>query len=240
MKKLLLPVLILAAVYNVSAQKDIVVDPNAELRPVNGPFHVIRVSGGIDIFLSQSENEAVAVSASEDRFKEGLKTVVENGTLKIYYEGEKGWGLNFRNRKLKVYVSFRNLDRIDASGASDVVVVGTVTGASLSLELSGASDFRGSVKLNDLKMDLSGSSDVKIEGTAVNVTIESSGASDVNGYELISENCNAKVSGASDIYITVNKELNAHASGASDIYYKGNALIREMHASGSSNIAKKN
>lgn len=140
---------------------------------------------------------------------------------------------------MKAYVSARSLDKIEASGASDVVLMSPFSGKYLHLVLSGASDFKGEVKLDSLNMDLSGASDVHIKGTATAVVIESSGASDVKGYDLVAETCTASASGASDVNITVNKELNAHASGASDIYYRGDAVIRNIHTSGASNVGKK-
>lgn len=218
------------------AQKQFVVDANAEMRTIDKSFSEIKVSGGIDLFLSQSDKEAVAVSASEEKYKANIKTVVENNVLKIYYEGEKWWT---RNKKMNVYVSFVNLEKLDASGASDIKVAGAITGTSLKMILSGASDFNGQVALTSLDMDLSGASDVKISGSATNFNIESSGASDVDGYGLTTDICSAKASGASDIHVTVNKELNAHASGASSIYYQGNGVIKEVQSNGASSVGKK-
>ena len=229
-------VVVMAAIV-AKAQDDIVVDPNAEVRTLNNSFSSVKVSGAIDLYLSQSDNEAVAVSAAEDRFRNCIRTIVENGTLNIYYDGEKG--MIPRNRKLKVYLAFKNMDKIEASGASDVTLSGTIISPALQVYLSGASNFRGSVKVNDLRMNLSGASDVSISGTAIAVNIESSGASDVKGYGLVTDICTARASGASDIYITVNKSLQAHASGASDISFKGDGVIKEMHSSGSSSISKK-
>jgi len=238
MKKILFLFGILATVFTAHAQNDLVVDANAELRTLNAPFHAIRISGGMDLYLSQSDKESIAVSASEERFRNGIKTVVENGVLRIYYDGEKTW--SSKNKKLKIYLSFRDLDRIDASGATDIRVSGTIAVDSLNMILSGACDFKGAVKLDKLIMDLSGASDVKISGTAGDVKIESSGASDVKGFDLAADFCSAKASGASDINITVNKELNAYASGASDIYFKGAGLIRDLKSSGASNVSRKN
>lgn len=218
------------------AQKQFVVDENAEMRRIEKSFTSIKVSGSIDLYLSQSDNEAVAVSASEEKFKQNIKTVVENNVLRIYYDGEKNWS---KNRKLMVYVSFINIDAIDASGASDIVIAGSLKAASLNLQLSGASDFSGVVNVASLKINLSGSSDVSISGTATNLDIESSGASDVKGYDLVTDNCTAKASGASDINVTVNKELNAHASGASNIFFRGQGVIKGMQSSGGSTIARK-
>jgi len=61
----------------------------------------------------------------------------------------------------------------------------------------------------------------------------------VKGYELVTDNCSVRASGASDIRISVNKELNAHLSGASSVYYKGDAVIKDLHSSGASNVSRK-
>lgn len=237
MKRIVLFFTFIATAILAQAQNEFVVDANAEVRTVSGTFNAIKVSGGIDLYLSQSNEEAVAISASEDKYKAGIKTVVENGTLRIYYDGDKLFSM--RNKKLRAYVSFKDLEKLEASGACDVVVAGELKVDALEMQLSGASDFKGKVNLSSLKLDLSGASDVKIEGTATIVNIESSGASDVKGYDLVSDICTAKASGASDVNITVNKELNAHASGASDIHYKGDAVIKEMHSSGASSVGKR-
>ena len=238
MKKIFLSVLVVAAAFAAVAQKEIVNDPNAEERIISGSFNSIKISGGIDLFLSQSDNEAVAVSAAENKFKDAIKTEVINGRLKIYYDGDKGWN-SIKNKKLKVYISFKNLDNLVASGACDVQVSGSINVPSLALKMSGASDFKGCIKVGDLKIELSGASDIKICGIATTVSIESSGASDVKGYDLVTDFCTAKASGASDINITVNKELSVNANGASDIYYKGEAVIKEMHSGGASSVSKK-
>ncbi|HPH85284.1 MAG TPA: head GIN domain-containing protein [Ferruginibacter sp.] len=236
MKKLWIVISCIILASTAIAQKEFVVDANAEMRTIQGSFHSIKVSNAIDLYLSQSDQEAIAVSASEDKYKEGIKTVVEDNVLKIYYEGDKGWS---KNRNMKVYISFRELKWLQASGASDIRVQGTINVPVLQLNMSGASDFNGAVSVTSLTMNLSGASDVKIAGKATNLTIESSGASDVKGYDLVADICTAKASGASDINVTVNKELSAHASGASSIHYKGDAVIKENQSNGASSIGKR-
>ena len=94
------------------------------------------------------------------------------------------------------------------------------------------------MEIGKLKVDLSGASDVTITGSATQLSIEASGASDFKGYDLVTDICDARASGASDIKITVNKELSAQASGASDVKYKGNGVIRDLKSSGSSSVRK--
>ena len=237
MKKIFLSVTVLLFAALAFAQKTMITDANAEQRTLSGSFNAIKISGGIDLYLSQYETESIAVSASEDQYRDRIKTVIENGTLRIYYDGDKMW--NTGGKKLKAYVSFKNLENLTASGASDVVVTGSIAVPVLRIDCSGASDFKGAVKVDKLTIELSGASDAKISGSASEVSIKSSGASDVKGYDLVTESCTAKASGASDINITVNKELNVHASGASDVFYKGTGVIRDIHSSGASTVARK-
>jgi len=222
---------------SIAQSSKIINDKNAQTRSVKG-FHAIKVSGGIDLFLSQG-NEAVAVSASDIDVRDRIKTVVEDGVLKIYMDTRDGWHWNWHNLKLKAYVSFSNLDKLSASGGSDISVEGSIKTDKLDIELSGGSDMKGRLSVTDLAIEQSGGSDVDISGSVINLSVEASGGSDFDGYDLVTENCRISASGGSDAHITVNKELNAHASGGSDIFYKGTGVIKEIKSSGSSSISKR-
>ena len=212
-------------------------DKNAEVRNV-GTFNSIKISNAIEVLLSQSNEEAVAVSASEEKFRDKIKTEVVNGTLKIFYDGDRlTW--NIGNKKLRAYVSFKNLSNLEASGASIIRINGTLNTSSLNVKLSGACELTGSIKATDVKIDVNGASNVKLNGSVANINIDASGASDVKGYELSTDECIVNASGASDINITVNKEISAHASGASSINYKGNGIIKDVRTSGASNVSKR-
>ena len=222
-------------VLSVRAQQTVIQDPNAELRPVKG-YHGIRVSSAINLYLSQGQEEKVVVSAKDIKMRDKIITEVVDGILIIRVEGSWKWW-HMGNSKLKAYVSYTTLDEITASGASDVYVDGVITGDKLTLDLSGASDFKGAVKVNALSLEQSGASDSHITGqVSGTATIRSSGASDVKGYDLVIEECSAHASGASDIRITVNKQIDADATGASSIYFKGAGVLRESHSSGASNV----
>jgi hypothetical protein len=234
MKKLLSVFGLLLMVSFVTAQQ--INDPNVEVRQVSG-FSSIKISNAIDLYLSQGD-EAVAISADKESYRRQIKTVVENGVLRIWYENT-GDGFKMGNRKLKAYVSLKNLVKLQASGASDVTIAGKITGNDVEIEMNGASDIKGSVDFKSLKLKLSGASDANLTGRVVNLTVDANGASDLKGYELETDECIADASGASDIKITVNKELSARASGASGVYYKGTGVIRDVKSSGASSISKK-
>ena len=135
---------------------------------------------------------------------------------------------------MKAYVSFKNLDRLEGSGGSDISVDGSIKVTKLEMEISGGSDFDGKVETGELDIHASGGSDVHISGKADRLTVQASGGSDFKGYDLASDICNVEASGGSDVQVTVNKELSANASGGSDVYYKGTGLIRDLKTSSSS------
>lgn len=216
------------------AQK-IIHDPNVEVRKVAG-FHAIEISGGIDLYLSNG-NEAVAVSANNKEIRSHIKTEVKDGVLKIYSDWKKGLKLSFRENSMKAYVSFKTLDKLSASGGSDVKMEGTIRTGSLKLNVSGGSNLSARVEAGSLTLDQSGGSDVNLTGTVTDIKIEASGGSDFSGYDLVSDNCIIHASGGSDVNITVNKEFYAEATGASDVNWKGKAGVKAAKASGAGSVS---
>jgi hypothetical protein len=234
MKKIKL--LLLACIAGLSAYAQNVNDPNAEKRDV-GSFHGIHLSSAFDVYLSQGNDEAVAVSAADPKWRSRITVEVKNGILHIGYDSEGKWGSG--NKKLKAYISFKQIDELYVSGACDVFTSGEIKAGKLDIHLSGASDLKTKVKVDSkLTVDLSGASDITIGGSTIDLSIEASGASSFKGYDLSSDNCDARASGASDIKITVNKQLSAHATGASDVHYKGDGIIRDLRSSGASSVSK--
>jgi len=235
MNKLLTALLLLAGI-SCFAQKKVINDPNIQERKVQS-FSSISISGGIDLYLSQDNHEALAVSASEAKYVDGIKTEVKNGELRIWYTSpNKNWK---ENKKLRAYVSFKDIKNLKASGACDVMVSGRVDLDRLNIDISGASDFKGELRVQNLTVSQSGASDATISGKVNDLAVNASGASDMEAFKLESENCSAKASGASDIRVTVNKELTATANGASSIHYKGSAVIRDIRTSGAGSVNKK-
>ena len=217
-------------------------DPNAEVREAKD-FHGISVSNAFDVFISQGNDEGVAVSASEEKYRKDIRVEVKDGILRIWFDNSgRPWkGLSGDRMKLKAYISFKNIDKLTVSGACDVHLQSNITTDDLHLNFSGASDLKEGGKINakKLSVDASGASDVNISGTATELNVEVSGASDFKGLDFAVDYCDAKASGASSIGITVNKELSARASGASDVHYKGDGLIRDIKTSGASSVSKR-
>jgi hypothetical protein len=220
-----------------AAQDQVLVDANASVRALKGDFNKIKISNNIKLILNQSATVALAVSASQEKYTNDIKTVVENNMLTIYCAGGNSW--NKKDRDLTVYLSFKELNELEVSGASNVVMIGKIHSEELKIQMSGASSIKAQVDIKSLAVQLSGASEADLNGEAHQLRVDCSGASDIHAYGLMVESCNIKASGASDIQISVNKELSVDASGASHIYYKGNAELANVKSSGVSEVSKK-
>jgi hypothetical protein len=206
MSKILLSVFCMAVSLFSFAQNKTINDPNAQSRTAAG-FHAVKISHGIDLYITQGNEEAVAVSASSTNYRDKIKTEVENGVLKIYLENENGFSWSSGNHKLKAYVSFKMLDELTASGGSDVFFESEIAVEKLNINLSGGSDLkRGSVKINDLVTDI--------------CDVQASGGSDT--HITVNKELNINASGGSDVYYKGNavvKEL--RSSGSSSVSKRG-------------------
>jgi hypothetical protein len=234
----LLTVSMLAGMLAIAQNPKVINDANAQKRTVSD-FHGIAIHSGIDLYLSQGGDEAVAVSANDPEVRDRIVTEVRDGILNIYLDDKFHWNWGWGNRKLKAYVSCKLLDELRASGGSDVYIDQTIKSQKLELHLSGGSDLRGKLEIGDLTVGQSGGADAFISGSAAQLYVHVSGGSDFHGYELAVDDCHAQASGGSDVYVTVNNELDATASGGSDIHYRGSGSVRESHIGGGGSVSKK-
>lgn len=215
-------------------------DPNAEVRNV-GSFTSVSVSSGIDLYLTPGNEETVVVSASDEKYRDRIKTEVKDGHLKIYIEYKSNIQISWNSskRKMKAYVSFKTLKGISASGGSDVSILnGSVKNSDLDISLSGGSDLTGSIEVNTLKLNQSGGSDCDLRGSADEAKVTISGGSDLDAYGLSMNNCVLSASGGSDAKLNVSTKLNATASGGCDVDVKGKCEIVKS-TSGASEVKRR-
>ena len=238
MKKISL--LIIAALVTVFsfAQDKIINDANAEARNVSG-FHAIRVSHGIELMIKQGNTEAVAVSASEKEYRDNIKTEVEAGVLKIYFDTKwyKNWNSN--GKKLKAYVSFKQLDMLHGSSGSSTTVDGNISSSNVKIELSSGAIFKGAVEAGSIDVDNSSGAIAHISGKVQSASMEASSGAGVYAYDLVSDKCDAGASSGGAIEVSINKELSAKASSGGDIRYKGDGVITKVSTGSGGSVRKR-
>ncbi|HNU87581.1 MAG TPA: DUF2807 domain-containing protein [Ferruginibacter sp.] len=238
MKKLFLSLVCLLSLAAFAQDSKTIADPNATVRTLNGSFTAISVSSGVDLYITQGNEESLAVSASDEKYMSRFKTEVVNGTLKIYYDNNGVSWTNHDNRKLKAYVSFKTLQKLHGSAGSSVILKGGMTAEDLDMKFSSGSEFEGQVNAKQLTIDQNSGSEINITGKADKLVIEVSSGASFKGYDMTVDFCDAQASSGGDVKITINKELSAKATSGGGIRYKGAGLIRDININ-SGGIVKK-
>lgn len=207
---------------------------NRQTRQVSG-FHGVSVSSGIDLYLTQKNTEEVVVEAESDDLDK-IITEVEGGILKIYIK-EKSWlSINWNNDPRKVYVSFKNLDKLDASAGADVVSQGVLKLEELDLDASSGSDVKLELEASDISAESSSGSDINLKGKSSTLYVNASSGSDINAGELQTKECRASVSSGADIRVNVSEKLDANASSGGDIAYSGNPKTKDINESSGGDV----
>ena len=106
-----------------------------------------------------------------------------------------------------------------------------------SLSLSGACNLSlSAVEAGSVSVDASGACDFKLSGTADALSVEVSGAGDGDCRDLKARSAECRLSGAADCSVYASERLKARASGASDVAYYGGPAHTEIHTSGASSV----
>lgn len=198
-------------------------------------FDAITVSSGIDLYLTQGASETLTIKGDNNLIKD---VIVEQNGSSITIKKKEGvnWNKLFKGQSIKVYVNFKTLKSLAATGGSDVYTQNTLKADVLNLRASGGSDLKLTLACKDLTLNVSGGSDADLKGSGENLQLNASGGSDVNAFGYVVNYAKANVSGGSDANIYVNKALEAGASGGGDVNYKGNASLKKTTSSKSGDV----
>lgn len=192
-------------------------------------FTGIDIGGAFDVYLTQGATQSVFIEA-DDNLLDNIRTEVEGDVLKVYTEDP------IRNPKtLKVYITTTGLKSIELSGAVDLETQNKLTGSTMDLRLTGASDSKIEIEVSKLDMNSSGGTNIVLRGKATEVKMDLSGATELHAFELAAEKYSLDISGAGDAEISVKDELNANISGAANLHYRGTPtkIIEDVSGAGS-------
>ncbi len=231
MKKLFLLLFLFFSIAAIAQDTDPDKDENAQKRAFNGSFSTIIISDGIDLILTQGNEETITVSATDQKYLPQLKTEVENGILKIYLKSHSIKWVKSERTKLKAYISFKTLEKLVCSSGVVVIVKSKLDLADLEMNFTSGSVFTGELNAKQLSVEQSSGAVINISGKAEKIIIKLSSGANFKGFELAVNYCDAIASSGAGVKITVNKELNAKASSGAGIHYKGEALIRDLNVS---------
>lgn len=202
-------------------------------RKTSDNFTGIKVSTGIDLYITQGSKNKISVEADEN-LHDIIITEVEDGVLKVYSE-KSIWNAKAR----KVHVTIKNLNLLKATSGSDVYTKDVIKTDEISITATSGADIRISVNAVSVETSSTSGSDIKISGITTNHASSATSGSSIDAYNLESENTLAKATSGADINIHASEKLEASANSGGDIDYKGNPKkLTKKSSSGGSISAK--
>jgi hypothetical protein len=219
-------------------------------------FSKLQVSGSLEAFLEKGNEESVKI-VTEGVSTERVITDVKGNILKV--ELERG---DYRNIKVKVYITYKSLDEIDkagsgnltcnsdlsssdfklnAGGSGNVFINKKIKAQQVTLRKTGSGKIKiGALETDDADLNSSGSGDFEVsDGNAKKQSIHLSGSGNFIGDGLKSEECIATISGSGNIDISVSQSLEGKISGSGNINYAGEAQVSKAGIVGSGRIHKR-
>ena len=207
----------------------------SENRSVSG-FKGVEVSGGLKIYVKQDSVTSVKVEVDKN-LQEYIITEVENGILKIYQEHNTSLE---STKGIRIYVSSPSYKSFEASGATEINGENKIQQADeIHLYASGASKIDLDIKAPKISSEISGASSLKLAGETKDFFLDANGASHAKCFDLMTENVDADLSGASSATVFASVKITGEASGASHLVYKGNATT-SLNTSGAGSVRKEN
>jgi len=238
MKKLITIAIVVAFTTNINAQWFKRIRGNGEMvtktRSV-GEYDKVSVGGSFDVKLVAGEEGKLTIRIDENLL-EYLVTKVEDGKLKIKWK--KGTNISTR-KSILITVPFKDISGVTLSGSGDVFSDATIKANDFKVVLSGSGDMKLVVKSTYLYSKISGSGNISLSGDTDKLEYSISGSGNINGYELVSNEADVKISGSGGIKTTVTENLKARIAGSGNIYYKGNPKRQDTKVSGSGNVSSR-
>lgn len=213
-------------------------DENTEKRDLSSSFNAVSVADGIDLYLTKSDENALAVSAADEKYMERFITEIVDGVLKIHYDSKGINWMGSEKRKLKAYLSFKTLQKLQISSGASVFTKNVLEVKNLNCSVTSGAHFSGEVNISQLTVSQNSGSSVDITGKAGELKVDVSSGAIFKGYDLTADICEAKATSGGGVRINVNKELSAKANSGGGIRYKGTPVIKDLSVSSGGKVSK--
>lgn len=198
-----------------------------------GSFDEIKVSRGMNVYISHGDFTKLKVKADENLLKY-IETEVEGNTLIIRSSA------NIRKATVKkVFVTVSDLSKIKATSGSNVFSETELHYSNLDLSCTSGSNMKLDVKAENLEVSATSGSNIKLEGTSRNITGSSTSGANIKAEGLNTKNATVKVSSGANFWISVKNSIDASASSGGNIFYYGDPKSNNINKSSGGNIIKK-
>lgn len=200
---------------------------------VAGSFTTLKVSSGIDVFITQGDTESIRVIADDNLLK-FIRTEIYDNTLTI-----SSRAFIRKARSKEVHIVYKKLDEINISSAGDVEGINRLTADELDINMSSAGDLNLEVEARSINIDISSAGNATLSGKVDELQADLSSVGDLDAFDLSARKARVNASSAGNARICASEEVDLNASSAGDIHYKGDPKTININKSSAGSIIKK-
>ncbi|MGK0413643.1 MAG: hypothetical protein ACJA1B_001851 [Polaribacter sp.] len=186
-----------------------------ENRSVTESFTRVKVSTGLELYLTKGVKPKITVEADEN-LQDIIITEVKNGVLYIYSE-KNIWKAGAR----KVYVTAKTLEGITATSGAEVYTQETITADIIDINASSGAQMEISLDANSVETNATSGAHIYVFGLTEKHTSSATSGASIEAYKLRSKQVTARVTSGADINIYASESMSATATSGGDIDFKG-------------------
>lgn len=190
-------------------------------------FHRVALAGVGEMNITQGDTESLTIEA-DDNLMPLITTKVENGTLTIGLETDRGRISINPSRPIKYTLSVKTLDGIDVSGAGNISAP-SLKSDTLTYVGSGAGNLNiPQLETKQLRVTISGAGNASLGGTAETQELTMTGVGNYSAGDLKTTKTAVTVSGVGSATVWATQNLNVSISGAGSVSYYGSPQVTQQ------------
>ena len=205
----------------------------SEERAISAFTH-LSLNGVFNVFINQGDNESVKIETDEN-LQDIIETINKDNKLTIQWKDKVSVK---KSTKMNVYVTVNHLDVLGIKGVGNVSTTSALKTETMELSVSGVGNTSLEINSKTLTADLSAVGNIELKGTTDSADIIAEGAGNLNAFDLIVKKLTLKVSGIGNTDVHAEEEINITSSGIGNVSYRGNAVVKNMDASGIGKVVK--
>jgi hypothetical protein len=198
------------------------------LKPNVSGFTALKVSSGVQVFLTQGDSETLRIEA-RGFDKNDIIADVEKGELKLGIRLQ-GWLGNNRadrntSRYVKAYLTARQLSDITVASGAQLTGETPFQTEKMKLAAKSGAQLTLAVKATDVDISSGAGSTATVSGSAKTVSASASGGATIDAKSLTANTCQAEATSGANVSIYAENELFLKASTGGNVSHSGPGRI---------------
>jgi hypothetical protein len=192
-------------------------------RKLNG-ISEVKISGILNIYLKQGDNESVRVEGDEKAVS--LLEIIENGeVLEIGYKDEDNVKNIFEDFTPDIYVTVSDLSKLSFEGVGNIQTESAFQVDGIVISGDGIGKIDLEIEANTIEATFNMMGNIVLKGSVETINLSNEGMGKIDASKLISQKMTLSSSGIGMVEVYCEEELSITVNGIGSVNYSGNPKV---------------